>query len=119
MKEKISASSNNINAGELIKIGVLFILFFTFYIIASVMPVSINEGKIINPQELDNARQAVNIFVAFGGIGVVAGIITTLFGLSRKYKKVKQILKLITGYSLFERIVDTTVKNKISDDMER
>ena len=118
-KKDVTVPSKNITNEELIKIGVLFILFFTFYIIASVMPVSINEVKIINSRELDNARRVVNIFVAFGGIGVVAGIITTLVGLAGKYIQVKKILKIITGYAWFEKIVYIKVNNKISDEEER
>ena len=112
----IQTRKNNVEAKELIKIGILVVVGFTLYGMSTVLPAILSEGKIINSKELENAKQFASIMAIVSTVGVFAGITTVITGIAVKYPKVKMILKIITGYSLYEKIVDDAVKSNLQDD---
>ena len=105
-----------VNTRNLIKSGIFIAIGFTVYGMVTVLPAILSEGKISNPQELGNARQFANTMAVISSLGVFAGIATVITGVARKYPTVKKILKIITGYSLYEEMVDNAVRFNLSVD---
>jgi len=103
-----------LNTRNLIKSGIFIVVGFTVYGTLTVFPAIFSEGKISNPQELENARQFSNTMAVISSIGVFAGIATIITGVAGKYPTVKKVLKIITGYSLYEKMVDNAVRSDLS-----
>jgi uncharacterized membrane protein len=101
-----------LSSGAIVKTGVIIIGGFILYGMSTVVLPILTMEKINNIQELKNAWQFVSIMSVINILGIIAGIITAIAGAAKKFPILKKIIKTITLYALFEKMVSDAVESR-------